>query len=109
MLIKFWSLVLLLPASTMCDRDQYPEDTYFSGLFPDLQHTLGAAVSKNEFLQQTIQLELTRRLSNSAQLVLPGSGDFAEVNARYSDYKRPSYIAAVKVATERDVVETVSG
>ena len=59
------------------------------------------------YLKQSIQAELKRRLSPSARIILDGDEDFHLVNARYTNYRRPTFIAGVKVAEERDVVETV--
>lgn len=59
------------------------------------------------YLKQSISSELSKRLSTLAQVVVHGGEDFESVNARYTDYLRPGYIAGVKVAEEKDVVETV--
>ena len=59
------------------------------------------------YLKRSIQFELKRRLSSKAKLVIEGEDGFQHVNARYSDYKRPWYIAGVRVANEADAIETV--
>ncbi|MCJ1351085.1 MAG: hypothetical protein MMC33_001067 [Icmadophila ericetorum] len=60
------------------------------------------------YLKRSIQFELKRRLSSKAKLVIEGEDGFQHVNARYSDYKRPWYIAGVRVANEADAIETVN-
>lgn len=60
-----------------------------------------------DYLKFSLQNELRKRLSPEARIVLDGEGDFATFDARYTNYKRPSYVAAVQVAEEKDVVETV--
>lgn len=45
--------------------------------------------------------------AGAAAIVLPNDPDFKDMNARFSEYRRPTYIAAVKVATEQDVVSVV--
>ena len=62
---------------------------------------------QSAYLQQSIQVELKRRLSPNARIFLDGEEEFHLVDARYTNYRRPIYIAGVKVAEERDVVETV--
>lgn len=59
------------------------------------------------YLTQSVQLELKKRLSPTAELFIKGDEGFQHMNARYTNYKRPSYIAGVKVAEEKDVIETV--
>ena len=59
------------------------------------------------YLKQSVSTELSKRLSTLAQIVVHGEEGFESVNARYTDYLRPSYIVGVKVAEEKDVVETV--
>ena len=56
----------------------------------------------------SIQTELSRRLSSEATILLPEDDGFAAINTRYTQYRRPTYIAAVKVKHEQDIVETVS-
>lgn len=58
-------------------------------------------------LEISIKQELSLRLSDGAQVILPDEDAFAEVNERYSNYKRPGYLAGVTVKTEQDVVEAV--
>ncbi|KAL8783268.1 MAG: hypothetical protein Q9213_004744 [Squamulea squamosa] len=64
--------------------------------------------SHGAYLKESIRVELQRRLSPTARILLEGDEDFHLVNARYTDYQRPTFIAGVKVAEERDVVETVN-
>ena len=59
------------------------------------------------YLKQSIQAELKRRLSPNSRILLDGDEDFHLVNARYTNYRRPTFIAGVKVVEENDVVETV--
>ena len=60
------------------------------------------------YLAHSAQLELKKRLSASAKIVIQGDEDFADVNSRYTNYKRPGYIAGVIVGEEKDVVETLN-
>lgn len=59
------------------------------------------------YLKQSIHFELTRRLSPAARIILDGDEEFHLVNERYTNYQRPSFIAGIKVAVEKDVVEVV--
>ncbi|KAL4941794.1 hypothetical protein BDV06DRAFT_222784 [Aspergillus oleicola] len=61
-----------------------------------------------EYLTRSIQVELSRRLSQTAQVFIAGEEGFNDVNARYTDYQRPQYIVGVKPKIEQDVVETVN-
>jgi len=69
------------------------------------RHELSAAA---EYLKLSLKHELQKRLSPEARIILEGEEDFAALDARYTNYKRPWYITAVQVAEEQDVVETVS-
>lgn len=60
------------------------------------------------FYQLTIKKELQKRLSSGSDVHLEGEDSFAALSARYTDYKRPQYIAIVQPAEEKDVIETVS-
>ncbi|PQE12470.1 FAD binding domain-containing protein [Rutstroemia sp. NJR-2017a BBW] len=60
------------------------------------------------YLKHSIRTELKKRLSKDAIVLVEGDEDFIHANVRYSNYKRPTYIAAVKPLEERDVVETVN-
>jgi hypothetical protein len=60
------------------------------------------------FAEQTnIFLELKSQLSPRAQVIFPDDLEFQNVTARWSIYKRPTFRAAILVATEEDVIETV--
>ena len=59
------------------------------------------------FTRDSIRAELQQRLSSNARLLLPGDQDFHIIDERYTNYRRPTFIAGVQVAEERDVVETV--
>ncbi|KAL9085919.1 MAG: hypothetical protein Q9165_007402 [Trypethelium subeluteriae] len=61
-----------------------------------------------DYLKLSLKRELQKRLSPDAWIVLEGEKGFAALDARYTDYKRPRHIAAVQVAEERDVIETVN-
>ena len=63
--------------------------------------------TRSTYLKQSIRAELKQRLSPRARIFLNGDEGFHLVNARYTDYRRPTFIAGVKVAEERDVIETV--
>lgn len=80
-------------------------------LYNGLQQILGFPdndESELRYLAHSVQRELGKQLSPSAEVVIEGDEGFEYVNARYTDYKRPGYIAGVKVAEERDVVRTVN-
>ena len=59
------------------------------------------------YLMHSARMELANRLSSNAEIFLQEDDTFQDLQARYTDYKRPEYIAAVKVAKEADVIETV--
>lgn len=61
----------------------------------------------NDYLKLSLKHELQKRLSTEAGLFLKGEQNFGVSDARYTDYKRPQYVAVVQVAEEQDVVETV--
>jgi hypothetical protein len=61
-----------------------------------------------KYLKWSIKQELQQRLSAGARIVLGGEDEFSALDVRYTNYKRPSYIAAVQAAEENDVIETVS-
>ncbi|KAL9080507.1 MAG: hypothetical protein Q9157_000741 [Trypethelium eluteriae] len=61
-----------------------------------------------DYLKLSLKRELQKRLSPDAWIVLEGEEGFAALDARYTDYKRPRHIAAVQVAEEKDVIETVN-
>ncbi|KAI1851229.1 hypothetical protein JX266_003304 [Neoarthrinium moseri] len=69
--------------------------------------SLDALVS-DRYSKFSLKKELERRLSNKATISLAGDESFTILNARYSNYKRPEYIAVVQAAEENDVVETVN-
>lgn len=72
------------------------------------QVALGLEIERSsESLSLSIVSELPRRLSVGAHVIVEKDPDFDEVNARYTDYKRPVYIAGVQVQEEKDVIETV--
>ena len=60
------------------------------------------------YLAHSVQLELGKQLSPSAQVLIEGDEGFQPVIARYTNYKRPGYIAGVRVAEEEDVVKVVN-
>ncbi|KAL9612459.1 MAG: hypothetical protein Q9167_002931 [Letrouitia subvulpina] len=64
--------------------------------------------SSIDYLKVSVKNELQRRLSSDARIVLQGEEEFETLDVRYTNYKRPWYIAGVKVAEERDVIETVN-
>jgi hypothetical protein len=63
--------------------------------------------SYGRYQKLSIKQELEKRLSPRSSIHLEGEADFAALAARYTEYKRPQYIAAVRVAEEQDVIETV--
>lgn len=60
-----------------------------------------------EYLKFSVKNELQKRLSSEARIMLQGEEDFETLDARYTNYKRPWYIAGVSVAEESDVIATV--
>ncbi|ORY63303.1 FAD binding domain-containing protein [Pseudomassariella vexata] len=62
----------------------------------------------NDYNKLSIKHELKKRLSTKSNILLAGEDNFAEISARYTEYKRPLYIAAVQVQEEQDVIETVN-
>lgn len=52
--------------------------------------------------------QLAKKLSPSAQIYLPGSGEFNSLVARWSNLSIPVANVVVVPATENDVVQTVS-
>lgn len=73
--------------------------------------TKGAELSSesphSHYLKFSTKVELQKRLSPKASIFLEGEEGFVALDARYTNYKRPEYIAAVQVAEEQDVIETV--
>ncbi|KAI3320508.1 FAD binding domain-containing protein [Xylariaceae sp. AK1471] len=81
----------------------------------NLQHVLssfglgrGQEIHDREYLKRSIVSELSQRLSPQAIIKTEDDEGFAAMNERYTDYKRPTYIAGVLVAEENDVIETVN-
>ncbi|TVY94337.1 FAD-linked oxidoreductase [Lachnellula willkommii] len=68
----------------------------------------GEHLDATSYLKLSLKYELQKRLSPGARIVLEGDEDFSTFDARYTNYKRPTYIIAVQVAQEMDVVETVN-
>ncbi|KAF2105025.1 FAD/FMN-dependent oxygenase/oxidase [Rhizodiscina lignyota] len=56
---------------------------------------------------EKLKAELALRLTAGATISLPASTEFQDCNLRFTDYGRPTYIAAVRPNCEADVVETV--
>ncbi|KAJ5087784.1 FAD binding domain-containing protein, partial [Penicillium angulare] len=61
-----------------------------------------------EYLRLSLKHELPKRLSARAAVTFQGEEQFTALDARYTNYKRPQYIAIVQPAEERDVVESVN-
>ncbi len=57
----------------------------------------------------SIQAELSRRLSADAEIFLPNDDGFQAIDTRYTQYRRPTYAAAVRAKNEQDIIETVRG
>ncbi|KAL1636979.1 hypothetical protein SLS58_009505 [Diplodia intermedia] len=66
-----------------------------------------ALVNNKQYQAASVQAELSRLLSDKAEIYLPGTEQFDYSNARFSEYGRPTYIAAVHPASEQDVANTV--
>lgn len=54
-----------------------------------------------------IKNDLASRLSEKAQVTLPGEELYDDLIVKYSDFNRPTFSVAVAVASIDDVVETV--
>ncbi|KAI1279856.1 FAD binding domain-containing protein [Xylaria sp. FL0933] len=67
-----------------------------------------SSLNPETYLKLSVKHELQQRLSEKAGLFLDGEESFSELDARYTQYKRPQYFAAVKIAEEQDVIETVN-
>ncbi|KAF2181509.1 FAD-binding domain-containing protein [Zopfia rhizophila CBS 207.26] len=61
-----------------------------------------------DYLKLSLKQELQKRLSSEARIFLQDEQGFESLDARYTNYKRPWYIAAIQVAEENDVIETVN-
>lgn len=105
-------MYLAFLGNAMCSR----LDANTSGSFSwrnGVQAVLGLAASNesqgvnSDALLRSIAAELPGRLSVGARVIIEGADDFDLVNARYTEYRRPTYIAGVQVREEIDVVETV--
>ena len=55
-----------------------------------------------------VYVSLKERLSPKAKIYLQDSESFGHATLRWSQFKRPQFTVVVEVATEHDVVETVS-
>ncbi|GJD01545.1 6-hydroxy-D-nicotine oxidase [Colletotrichum higginsianum] len=56
---------------------------------------------------ETIEQELRPRLSAEARLHLPNSAGFDKSNLRFTQYERPTYLAAVEPGCEEDVIQVM--
>ncbi|KXH61706.1 FAD binding domain-containing protein [Colletotrichum salicis] len=56
---------------------------------------------------KTIRDELRPRLSTGACIHLADSEEFGRSNLRFTDYERPTYLAAVEPACEEDVIQVM--
>ncbi|UQC74785.1 FAD binding domain-containing protein [Colletotrichum lupini] len=56
---------------------------------------------------ETIREELRPRISAGACIHLTESEEFAKSNLRFTDYERPTYLAAVEPACEEDVIQVM--
>ncbi|GKT47127.1 FAD-linked oxidoreductase chyH [Colletotrichum spaethianum] len=56
---------------------------------------------------ETIEKELGPKLSVEARLHLPESAGFDKSNLRFTEYERPTYLAAVEPGCDEDVVQVV--
>ncbi|KAH6891501.1 hypothetical protein B0T10DRAFT_528634 [Thelonectria olida] len=102
-------LLWLLAACPFCEASQDPIGNESAGIVYDSSGVQVPLTKLDEnlsyYLQQSIRAELKRRLSPKADVVLADDAEFAHLNQRYSNYKRPTYIAGVKVTEEMDVVK----
>lgn len=56
----------------------------------------------------SIAQELKARLSPTADVVGPGSEQFANLTSRWREYEAPTVAAVVQVVTEGDIQQSVS-
>uniref|UniRef100_A0A4E9DNB2 FAD-binding PCMH-type domain-containing protein n=1 Tax=Gibberella zeae TaxID=5518 RepID=A0A4E9DNB2_GIBZA len=56
---------------------------------------------------ESLQRDLLPRLSSAARLYLPGSQEFAKSNLRFTEYERPTYLAAIEPSCDEDVIQIV--
>ncbi|KAI1175677.1 Glucooligosaccharide oxidase [Nemania sp. FL0916] len=102
-----WARVSLAEHGTILYSPMSGENQHVFTLTGDQQQDLPAA-THIRYLQLSMKLELTKRLSPGARVILEGDEHFTDLNERYTNYKRPQYILAVQVAEEKDVVETIN-
>ena len=71
-----------------------------------LQSILGVTIATKGFTNLTALFGPS--LSPSAQIILPTDTDFSDrLTQRWTDYNAPSYIGAIKPATEADIQNVV--
>ncbi|KAF4432117.1 FAD binding domain-containing protein [Fusarium austroafricanum] len=56
---------------------------------------------------ENLQRDLLPKLSSAARLHLPGSQEFAKSNLRFTEYERPTYLAAIEPGCDEDVIHIV--
>lgn len=81
------------------------------GLISSFASYQGLQSPLNYFFPQNLNItaDLGPQLSPGASIFLPGSSQFESATTRWQQhYRSPSFRAAVQVATERDVQQTVS-
>lgn len=107
---QLWCLVLSCPARIVTAENA---SISYMPTAPDQQAVFGATgdfqrnIHHDDYLRLGMKHELSKRLSAKAGVYLQGEETFGVLDARYTDYKRPQYLAAVQVAEEKDVIETV--
>lgn len=108
---QLWCLVLSF-ATRIAAADN--ASISYTPMGPDRQAVLGTTsdferiIDHGDYLKLSMKHELQKRLSAKAGVFLQGEETFGVLDARYTDYKRPQYLAAVQVAEEKDVIETVN-
>jgi hypothetical protein len=110
---RFTCYLLYLNCTPTVAKDGFlhlalPAGESYQSLFEGITIHGSEATDFNLYLKLSLRNELSKRLSPQAGIILPGEDNFTQFNARYTDYERPQYIAAVQVAVEQDVIETVS-
>ncbi|RDW68614.1 FAD linked oxidase [Coleophoma crateriformis] len=62
---------------------------------------------ERQSLQNTLKSGLCPLLSSPELVSFPSSAEFQSSNLRFTEFERPTYVAAVRPVCEKDVVETI--
>lgn len=78
-------------------------------VFDILQHVLSLTSTTNGIDEKKIRSLFGPSLSLNAEIILPSDGNFSQkLTPRWTNYLSPSYVGAIKPATETDVQNIVS-